>query len=411
MKPSIKFKTTPRLQRCSTAGRTSPLLALFALGCFALSPVAQAKQQSEDRGNGNSAAEDVDALNLATTGSDNTAHGWFSLFSNASGSSNTADGFQALYSNTSGEDNTANGLSALFSNTNGSSNTASGAQALFSNTTGIANTANGLQALFTNIDGFENTASGGRALFSNTTGHGNTASGAFALFGNTTGIHNTAIGRDALSFNTTGINNTALGVGAGSNLTIGNNNIDIGNNGVAGESDTIRIGQVQTSTFIAGIFGSAIAGTAVVVNANGQLGVVPSSRRFKDDIRPMDKASETLLALKPVTFRYKKEIDPTGRSQFGLVAEEVEKVNPDLVVRDKEGKPYSVRYDQVNAMLLNEFLKEHRMIEKQGSTLQKQEATIVRQQKQIDALTAGLQKVTAQLELSKPSPRTVLNDR
>ena len=162
-----------------------------------------------------------------------------------------------------------------------------------------------------------------------------------------------------------GSNNIALGSFAGSNLTTGDNNIDIGNSGAGAESDTIRIGDsaLQNRTFVAGISGIPITGTTVVVNGSGQLGVSPSSQRFKDEIKTMDKASEAILALKPVTFRYKKEIDPARISQFGLVAEEVEKVNPDLVVRDKEGKPYSVRYDQVNAMLLNEFLKQHRTVE------------------------------------------------
>jgi len=204
----------------------------------------------------------------------------------------------------------------------------------------------------------------------------------------------------------TGNSNIAVGWNAGANLTTGSNNIDIGNNGVAAESNTIRIGTsgTQTRTFIAGVNGAAVMGAAVKVNAAGQLGTAPSSARFKDEIKPMDKASEAIHALKPVTFRYKKEIDSERIPQFGLVAEDVEKVNRDLVVRDKEGKPYSVRYDQVNAMLLNEFLKEHKKVEEQG-------AIIARQQKQIEALTAGLQKVSAQLEVSKPAPRTVLNNQ
>jgi len=208
----------------------------------------------------------------------------------------------------------------------------------------------------------------------------------------------------------TPIGNVALGAGAGILITQGNNNIDIGNLvGVTGDSATIRIGNVQTRTFIAGISGIPVTGTAVVVDGSGQLGVAPSSKRFKEGIRPMDNESETILALKPVTFHYKKEIDPKKTAQFGLVAEEVENVNPDLVVRDEEGKPYSVRYDQVNAMLLNEFLKEHLTVKDQG-------ATIAQQQKEINALKAELkeqasqiQKVSAQIQLSKPEPQTVLN--
>jgi len=165
-----------------------------------------------------------------------------------------------------------------------------------------------------------------------------------------------------------------LGIFAGHDLTTGDNNIDIGNNvgGVAGESNTIRIGNTDiTDTFIRGISGATVAsGVAVLVAVNGHLGTVTSSKRFKEDIKLMDKASEALFSLKPVTFRYKKELDPAGTQQFGLVAEDVEKVNPDLVVRDERGKVNTVRYDQVNAMLLNEFLKEHRTVQELESTVQ-----------------------------------------
>jgi len=240
----------------------------------------------------------------------------------------------------------------------------------------------------------------------NNTGNNNTANGAFALLSNT------------------GSNNIGLGNNAGVNLTTGDNNIDIGNAGVAGDASKIRIGKVgtQTATFVAGISGATVTGTAVVVNGAGQLGVAPSSQRFKEAIKPMDKASEAILALKPVTFHYKHALDPDGIPQFGLVAEEVEKVNPGLVTRDAEGKVFTVRYDAVNAMLLNEFLKEHRTVQELKSTVAKQEATIAQQQKkfeakiahqqkQIEALTAGLQKVSAQLEVSKPSPQMVGNSQ
>jgi Chaperone of endosialidase len=230
------------------------------------------------------------------------------------------------------------------------------------------------------------------------------------------------ITRYSLFNNTTGSSNIALGFRAGSNLTTGNNNIDIGNPGVAGESSTIRIGLFQTSTYIAGIFGVAVTGGPVVVNANGRLGVTACSARFKEAIKPMDKVSEAILALKPVTFRYKKEIDADGAPQFGLVAEDVEKVNPDLVVRDAEGKVYSVRYEAVNAMLLNEFLKEHKKVQAQEATIAQQRkdfaASIAQQQKEIESLTAmvkeqaaQIQKVSSQLEMSKPAPQTVLNDQ
>jgi trimeric autotransporter adhesin len=252
-----------------------------------------------------------------------------------------------------------------------------------------------------------------------------------ALAHNTTGGYNTAKGFHAMANKTTGNSNIALGYCAGCQRDASENNIDIGNIGGSGfEENTIRIGTVvaqgdylgqlhraHTSTYIAGISGqTASGGVAVYVNADGKVGTLTSSARFKQDIHGMDKASEALLSLRPVTFRYKKNIDSKGAPQFGLVAEEVEKVNPDLVVRDKEGKPHSVRYDAVNAMLLNEFLKEHRTVQKQGATIgqlksmvEKQEAANAQQQKQIEALTMGLQKVSAQLEASKPAPQMVNN--
>ena len=201
-----------------------------------------------------------------------------------------------------------------------------------------------------------------------------------------------------------GSNNIALGSLAGANLTSGDNNIDIGNSGAGAESNTIRIGDsaLQNRTFVAGISGIPVTGTTVVVSGSGQLGVSPSSQSFKDEIKPMDKASEAILELKPVTFRYKHELDPEGISQFGLVAEQVEKVNPDLVARDNQGKPYTVRYDAVNAMLLNEFLKEHKKTERLEATVASLIATVKEQ-------AAQIQKVSAQLEASKPAPQVVNN--
>jgi trimeric autotransporter adhesin len=255
-----------------------------------------------------------------------------------------------------------------------------------------------------------NTVLGDDALFSLTfDGTFNTATGFQALFSTTTGSFNTAIGGGAL-FNADGSSNIAVGFQAGINLTTSSNNIDIGNPGVAGESRTIRIGTTgsQTKTYVAGISGVTVpGGVGVIVGTNGKLGTVVSSERFKDAIKPMDKASEAILSLQPVTFRYKQELDPDGIPQFGLVAEEVEKVNPALVARDEQGKAYTVRYDAVNAMLLNEFLKEHRRNEKQEATIAELKSTVAQQHKQIDALTAGLQKVSAQLELSKSALRTV----
>jgi hypothetical protein len=443
-----KNMTTPDLRSSISRSplRLAFLLIPLALGCFALSPAARAVLPAPDGGYpGENTAEGDDALFSLTTGIDNTAIGFNALFSNTEGSFNTAVGDQALISNTTGFYNTANGASALShnttgnentaigfnvlaSNTEGSASTAFGAYALSSNTTGNQNTATGYDALLSNTIGNQNTVNGFVTMYSNTTGSASTAFGAYALYNNTTGGNNTAIGLQALLSNTSGDSNIALGVGAGRNLSTGNNNIDIGNVGVAGDSKRIRIGTagMQTKTFIAGISGATVAsGVAVIVGSNGQLGTVVSSERFKDAIKPMDKASEAILALKPVTFHYRKELDPDGIPQFGLVAEQVEKVNPALVARDADGKVYTVRYEAVNAMLLNEFLKEHRTVEDQKatiaqikSTVSKQEALIAQQQKGMDVFTAILkeqaaqiQKVSAQIELSKPAARTVLNNQ
>ena len=265
------------------------------------------------------------------------------------------------------------------------------------------NTANGVTALQNN-NASNNTANGVSALSNNTAGGNNTANGVNAVKHNTTGHDNPADGLDALSNNSTGSNNIAVGSLAGQNLTTGNSNIDIGNAGVAAEANTTRIGTqgTQRRAFIAGISGTAVTGSPVVVNASGQLGVAASSERFKDEIKPMNNVSEAILALQPVTFRYKKTIDPDRVQQFGLVAEEVAKVNPDLVARDAEGKVYTVRYDAVNVMLLNEFLKEHRKV-------QKLEAAFRAVNERLDEQDAKIQKVSAQVELNKPAPQTVVS--
>jgi hypothetical protein len=291
----------------------------------------------------------------------------------------------------------------------GDRNTALGEGAL-SHNEGINNTAVGYDALQLNTSGFGNTALGFATLVTSGRGSYNTAIGDGVLAFNIDGSFNTAVGHAAMNgANVTGSRNIALGSVAGYNVTTGNDNIDIGNQGVADESGVIRIGTegTQTATYIAGIKGAGLAhgaAVAVGITPDGQLGVRASSARFKEAIRPMDKASEVILALHPVSFRYRRELDAKGVPQFGLIAEEVAKVNPDLVARDKEGKPFTVRYDEVNAMLLNEFLKEHRKV-------QELEANAARQQKQIEALTAGLQKVSAQLEVSKPIPQIVANNQ
>jgi hypothetical protein len=442
---------------------TLSLILFVLLTCFALSPRLQAVNPPPDGGypGGNTAegnqalfslngglyntANGTQTLYSNTTGNANTATGYRSLFNATTainstgtgfealyhmnnGGNSTATGYQALYSD-NGCCNTATGSQAMFNNTSGGMNTATGWRALFRNITGGLNTADGIEALRNNSSGESNTATGYQALYSNTTGNFNTAIAYNALHNNTTGSGNTAVGADALSSDMTGDNNVALGTGAFGASRTGSRNIGIGHLagqfssgsdniyiGAAGadESNTIRIGgPLQTTTVISGISGTTVpGGIPVFVNPNGLLGTFSSSARFKQDIHDMNDSSSMLLSLRPVRFRYKKEIDPSGMAQFGLVAEEVEKINPNLVVCDKDGKPYAVRYDQVNAMLLNEFLKEHKTVQEQG-------ANIARLEKQIEVLTAGLQKVNAQLataspsdgglELSKPAPQTVLN--
>jgi hypothetical protein len=268
----------------------------------------------------------------------------------------------------------------------GNFNTATGVSALASNTIAINNTAAGFHALLSNLGGEGNTATGSNALASNGDGNHSTADGAGALSAST-GEGNTAVGFAALSANTTGVGNIALGLSAGNGVTTASNVICIGAVGA----------NVDNSCYISKIFNQTSAGgTPVFINSSNKLGTSTSSKRFKEDIKPMDKASEAIFALKPVSFRYKKDVDPAGTSQWGLVAEDVEKVNPDLIVRDENGNPYSVRYDQVNAMLLNEFLKEH--------------ATVQELKKEIAALKAGLQNLTAQIDVGAPPLQTVVNN-
>jgi hypothetical protein len=274
------------------------------------------------------------------------------------------------------------------------------------------NTAYGCQALADNAMGNSNTAIGRAALANNAMGNGNTAIGRGALADNAMGNSNTAIGRAALACNT-GSNNIALGTLAGSYDMAGNNNIYIGNSGMmAPEDGQIRIGRpgMQTGVYIAGIHNAAANGSPVVVCCGGKLGVTMSSARFKEAIKPMDKASEAILALKPVTFHYKKDVDPDGIPQFGLVAEQVEKVNPDLVARDEDGKVYTVRYEAVNAMLLNEFLKEHRKNEEQQATITDLKTEIATLAAMVKEQDAKIERVNDKVELSKAAPQTVLND-
>jgi Chaperone of endosialidase len=324
------------------------------------------------------------------------------------GQQNTGVGVQAAHATTGGDFNTAIGASAASSNTDGTQNTAIGGFALASNTDGSYNTATGVNALKANT---------GMSSY-------NTATGVSALSQNTTGLHNTAMGAFALS-NSNGTSNIGIGNNAGQNITTGADNIDIGNDGLSTDSNVIRIGTAddQLATFIAGINGVTLSpsGTAVFINSNGQLGTINSSRRFKTDIKPMGDASSVLLELKPVTFRYKPEIDAKGIPQFGLIAEEVAEVCPDLIIRDQKGQIQTVRYEQVNAMLLNEFLKQHRHIaelEKEQQTqlaaLREQNAALRAENtanaKRLAALEARDKERDAQLariEESVAPPRTV----
>ena len=290
------------------------------------------------------------------------------------------------------------GDSALFSNTTGDRNTATGNAALVVNTAGAwQHGSRRSNALSSNTTGSSNTATGYQALLHNITGTHNTANGFNALVSNTTGTVNTAIGNQTMQSNTTGNSNTALGTGAGSSVTTADHVICIGANHGANVSDSCYIGN---------IWNQPGGSQAVYVNSEGKLGVQVSSRRFKDEIKPMEQTSEVIYGLNPVSFRYKPEIEPTRPVGFGLIAEDVEKISADLVTRGGDGKVNSVRHDAVNAMLLNEFLKEHRKVEQLTKDFQ---SKLAEQQKQIEALSAGLQKVSAQLEVSEAAPQRVLN--
>jgi len=377
-----------------------PTFALFAFVCFAFIQNAQAVSPPPDGGYpGGNTAEGQSALLSRTTGAYNTAIGFYSLLSDTTGSFNTAIGAGALFAN-SADNNTATGVLALFSNTMGSGNTGNGYQALLSNQTGGNNTACGYLALDINIGG-----------------NNNTALGAYALAANS------------------GSNNIGIGYFAGQALTFGSNNIAIGSDGGAGESGTIRIGRNsdQTATYVAGIAGQTVGagGSTCFVDNAGKLGVFLSARRFKTDIADMATASEALLALRPVTFHYKPELDKLGIPQFGLVAEEVAEVNPDLVTHDAKGDISTVRYEAVNAMLLNEFLKEHGKVERLDCKTQEQEATIaelkssaIKQQatiielkKQIETIVAHskeqdlkIQRVRDQVRMNRPNARVVVSN-
>jgi hypothetical protein len=409
-------------------------LIIFSLTCFAFFSKSQAVVPPPDGGypGGNTAEGNLALANLNTSaGLYNTAVGIYSLLSLTDGSFCTGIGAGTLLGNTANE-NTATGAGALLSNTSGDSNTALGAFALFSNTTGTVNTGIGDRALFNNVDGHFNTAIGQQALFGNISGQENTAVGFVALANHPTGNFNTAVGTSAL-LNTTAGQNTAVGAHALQTNDTGNSNTAVGNNALVSStgSGNIALGQnaggsvttasnvtcigisganVDNSCFIGRIYSNAqpIVGTdpdSVTITSTGRLGRGNvSSRRYKHDIKPMDKASEVLYALKPVRFRYNKEYDATQTPAFGLIAEEVAEVYPDLVGRNPNGEPESVRYEQINAMLLNEFLKEHRKVQEQQRELDFLKAELKEQRNLI-------QKVSDRLEMNKPGPQIVADNQ
>jgi hypothetical protein len=400
----------------------------------------------------NNTATGAGALLSDSTGAANTADGTFALFGNTTGNFNTANGYLALQNNTTGSVNTANGANALFHNSTGAFNTANGVSALFANTTGAQNAANGYLALLSNSTGSNNTANGVQALYSNTTGDGNAVNGFQALYNNTEGIYNVANGFQALYSNTTGRFNVANGYKALYSNTQGYFNVAIGDS--AGQdvtgSGNICIGTsvagvagVDNTTWIRNVYDSVATGRAVYVDSDYKIGTLSSSRRYKDEIKPMAKASEGILSLRPVSFRYKKEIDRTRSLSFGLIAEEVAEIDPRLVTPDRAGKPETVRYEVINAMLLNEFLKQHRKVEEQGRKAQAQDATIAQlkqdfqskfaeqendfraavarltarveeqalQIQSVNALLAAASPSGGGLDGSNPVPQTVLNNQ
>ncbi len=395
-----------------------PILDNTATGTGALQSVVTGKGNTADgysalgdtTGGSYNTAVGSDALLDNTTGSRNTAVGANSLLDNR-GSDNSGFGYDALASAGNGARNTAFGSSALSANVQGHDNTADGFDALTANLTGSYNTAAGASALATNTYGAYNTAYGYDTMEDSDIGSSNTAYGAGALRGNTNGSFNTGVGMYAIVNNRHGSMNTGIGLGSlesqqfegsgntaivgGSNATTATNSIYINSDGSSSDGSVIDIGTqgTQTVTVIAGIYGEAAAnGAAVTINSDGQLGTVVSSARFKDDIRDMGDASSELFSLRPVEFRYKPEIDPKGIAQFGLVAEEVEKIDPALVVHDPDGKPYSVRYEQVNAMLLNEFLKQHKEVCERRAKVAALEAAEARQQSEMAASDAQYEK-------------------
>jgi hypothetical protein len=392
------------------------ILALFAVSLGSMAALAQSANtatgydalHSDTTGYYNT-ADGYEALVFNTIGGYNTASGSTALYSNTSGGYDTATGASALYSNTSGFYNTAVGYEALYSNTTADYNTATGYEALFYNTTGGGNTATGYDALVSNSAGNGNTAYGFEALFSNGTNGDNSAVGYGALYSNTTGGGNTAVGAEALSNNSTGGGNIAIGSEAAYNITTGGYNIDIGSEGSSGDSETIRIGApgTQTSFYAAGIDGVTVSsGVEVFINSSGQLGTVNSSLRFKEDVHDMGDASSAILRLRPVTYRYRQPYaDGSKPVDYGLIAEEVAEVYPDLVVRGTDGQIQTVQYQKLTPMLLNELQKQHQLLEQMGKTMAQQQQTIQLLKTQQTDTIQLLEKRLAAIEAEQSSGR------
>jgi hypothetical protein len=306
----------------------------------------------------------------ATSTNNNTACGSYTLLQ-TSGAYNSAFGVGALRANEDGTGNTASGAAALNGNLSGSYNTAVGSAALLYNTTGSSNTASGRSALHNNVSGIDNTAVGYQALYANTTAN-----------------YTTGIGYEALYNSQSGLANIGVGPFAGKNIIQGELNIDIGSWGAADESNTIRIGisPYHAHTYIAGIYSTTgLSGLPVIVTSSGQLGVDPvSSERFKTGIATMGSATANLSQLRPVTFKLKS--DAQGMVHYGLIAEEVAKVYPELTIRDQEGRIDGVHYDELAPMLLNEMQKEHATV-----------ATLIGQHETDAAKIASLEQQVARI--------------
>jgi len=405
----ISAMATPALAQQPPDLVTSDSMANTAMGSNALLNVKLSETACHNTASGEN------ALYSDTSGSYNTATGFSSLFSNTTGSNNTAAGYESLYFNSTGTNNTASGYQALYANTTGDGNTADGFSALAANTTGNYNSAFGYQAFATNTTGSYTTAVGSYALGANTTGGYDTAFGAYSLPANTSGTGNTAFGYAALRSTTTGNSNIGFGYqalyldAAGSNniamgyqaayFVTGSNTIEIGTEGAPGDNDVTRIGTpgTQKAAYVAGISGAQVTGSAVYVTSSGQLGVLASSERYKTAIAPIGTNTEKLQELRPVSFHLKT--DPKGTVQYGLIAEEVNNVYPELVIRDDKGKIQGVRYDELAPMLLNEVQKQQRINAAQADQNIAQAAKIASLEQQLAGIQAALVKLKPKDEL------------